>query len=190
LIASPLMIGLWVVREPFVRAIFGDQWMPVSVVIAWLAPVGLAQSLLSPVGLLYMVTGRTDVMMRVGTVVSVVIFLAMLIGLGWGYVGVAIGYAIANALILLPCLVIPFALVGLSFREFLRAVSAPFAISSIMGLIVWTVLGVWGVNSTNAALQLSVLVVLGVTLFISMALMFIKPTVKQVTDILAKAWSD
>jgi PST family polysaccharide transporter len=190
LVASPVMIGLWVVREPFVRAVFGEQWMPVSVVIAWLAPVGLMQSLLSPVGLLYMVTGRTDLMMRVGTVISAVFFAGILIGLAWGYVGVAIGYAIANALIILPGLRIPFGLVNLSFREFLRSVTPQFIASLLMGLITWTVLLVWGVSTTNAALQLTVLVALGVTLFLSMAVVFMKPTVKQVTDILAKAWSD
>jgi O-antigen/teichoic acid export membrane protein len=184
LITSPLMIGLWVVREPFVLAILGDQWIAVSSVLAWLAPVGLSQSLVSPVGLLYMATGRTDVLIRAGTGVTVVVVAAMLIGLPWGYVGVAAAYAIANLLITYPAAAIPFALVGLKFRDFLRAVRAPLAAAVTMGVILWGALAAWGVDRQNPLLQLSILVAFGATLFLCMAFLFLRPAMIQAASIL------
>jgi O-antigen/teichoic acid export membrane protein len=179
LITCPLMVGLWVLREPFVLAVLGSDWETVPAVLAWLAPVGLAQSLVSPVGLLYLATGRTDVMVRAGFLASVVTVAGMLIGLQWGYVGVAAGYALANVVIMLPCAAIPFRLVGLPFGKFLRAIAGPILASLMMGLIVWSALALWGVNRQAPVLQLTALVLLGAILFVSMAVLFMRAAMNQ-----------
>jgi O-antigen/teichoic acid export membrane protein len=184
MITCPLMIGLWVLREPFVLAVLGNEWVAVPAILAWLAPVGLAQSLVSPVGLLYIATGRTDVMLKTGTFVTSVTVLGMLIGLSRGNVGVAAGYAIANLLIMVPCAVIPFRLIGLRFRDFVRAIAAPLTASIAMGVAVWGTLAVWKIDRQAPALQLGALVVLGVALFMSMAVLFMRAAIMQVVSIM------
>jgi PST family polysaccharide transporter len=65
-ITAPLMVGLFVLREPFVAAVFGPNWLPTADVIAWLAPVGFIQSIISTTGVVFMARGRTDLMLRMG----------------------------------------------------------------------------------------------------------------------------
>ena len=183
-ITCPLMIGLWVLREPFVLAVLGDDWIAVPAVLAWLAPVGLAQSLVNPVGLLYIACGKTDLMFRVGVGVSSVIVLGMAIGMPWGIVGVAAGYAIANLLILGPCAAIPSRLVGLRLRDFLRAVAPPLTASVVMGVAIWAILSVWKIERQSPAMQLIVLALVGMALFMTMAVLFMRPAIRQVVSIM------
>jgi uncharacterized membrane protein len=99
-------------------------------------------------------------------------------------VGVAAGYAVANMLIMVPCAAIPFGLIGLKFRVFLRAIATPVAASIVMGLVVWSALAIWGVDRQAPALQLSVLVTLGVILFMTMAVLFMRSAINQVMSII------
>src|SRR5882757_9511853 len=96
LITAPLMAGIWALRLPLVETVLGAQWVPVADVIAWLAPVGMLQSIVTTVGLIFMSTGNTNVMLRYSMIVGGVTFVAIVMGLRWGYVGVAVAYAIEN----------------------------------------------------------------------------------------------
>src|SRR5882757_2782450 len=96
LITAPLMAGIWALRLPLVETVLGSQWVPVADVIAWLAPVGMLQSIVTTVGLIFMSTGNTNVMLRYSMIVGGVTFVAIVMGLRWGYVGVAVAYAIEN----------------------------------------------------------------------------------------------
>ena len=58
LISFPLMLGIMVVNQPLISTIFGSTWMPVSIIILILAPVGMAQSIGTTVGVIYQAKGR------------------------------------------------------------------------------------------------------------------------------------
>jgi len=53
LVSAPMTAGLWFVRETFVVTVFGEQWLPAVAVLAWLAPVGFVQSLVSTTGTVF-----------------------------------------------------------------------------------------------------------------------------------------
>ena len=95
MITIPLMAALWVLRIPFVEVVLGKNWLPVTDVLAWFAPVGMIQSILTTVGVIYMVTGNTKQKLHWGIGYGIVLIGAIAIGLNWGYLGVARSYALA-----------------------------------------------------------------------------------------------
>lgn len=97
-LTAPMMAGLWLLREPFVTIALGPRWSQVPIVLAWLAPVGFLQSLISTTGSVFMATGRTDLLMRLGLLGSVLQVGSFFIGVNWGIEGVACCYLIANIL--------------------------------------------------------------------------------------------
>lgn len=95
-LSAPAMAGLWALREPFVAVAFGPRWGEVPELLAWLAPVGLLQSMTSTVGTVFVAAGRTQTLFRLGLANTAVIVIAFVIGAQLGLVYVAIGYAIAH----------------------------------------------------------------------------------------------
>lgn len=132
LITAPLMAGIWALRLPLVETVLGARWLPVADVIAWLAPVGMLQSIVTTVGLIFMSTGNTQVMMRFSIVVVCVTFVSITIGLQWGYVGVATAYAVQNLCLFYPTYLLALRFVKLRFSDVLRAVGRQFLAAFFM----------------------------------------------------------
>jgi len=98
-ISLPAMLGLTVVAPDFVRVVLGDKWeaaIPVIQVLAW---VGFLQSLSRLNTSIQQARDRTDLMLRWSVLITVSNLVAFAIGLEWGIVGVAVGYAISNTLL-------------------------------------------------------------------------------------------
>lgn len=97
-ITAPLMLGLWAARESFVAVVLGERWAALVPLLAWLAPIGLIQSMTSTTGPVFMSTGRTDVMFKLGLASTVLFVVAFIVGAHWGGIeGVVMAYAVANA---------------------------------------------------------------------------------------------
>ena len=75
MLSAPAMAGLWALREPFVALAFGPRWADVPELVAWLAPVGLLQSMTSTVGTVFMAAGRTRTLFRLGLANTAVIMI-------------------------------------------------------------------------------------------------------------------
>lgn len=97
-LTAPMMAGLWLLREPFVAIALGKHWAQVPIILAWLAPVGFLQSMITTTGSVFMSTGRTDLMMRLGLLGSILQVGSFFVGVNWGIEGVACCYLIANIL--------------------------------------------------------------------------------------------
>ena len=59
LVTFPLMAGLAVVADPFVRVVLGTKWIPAIRVFQILAPVGLIQSIQTTGGSIFVAKGRS-----------------------------------------------------------------------------------------------------------------------------------
>ncbi|BCU11903.1 MOP flippase family protein [Microcystis aeruginosa] len=132
LISFPLMVSLWALAKPFVLTFFGQQWQPVILLLMILAPVGMSQSIMTTVGIIYQVKGRTDWLFRWGIGAGMLIIIAFVIGLQWGIVGVAAAYAIASFCLTYPCFAIPFRLINLPVRDLGAVLWRPLVASLIM----------------------------------------------------------
>jgi O-antigen/teichoic acid export membrane protein len=135
-ITAPLMAGLWVLRQPFVEVVLGKSWLPVAEILAWLAPVGMTQSLLTTVGLIYMATGSTRLMMRWGAFASTVVVAALIVGLHWGYLGVVRSYAAVTFLLAYPALAIPLKLIDVGMMDLVRSVLPQLVTAAVMVAVV------------------------------------------------------
>lgn len=134
LLTFPLMTGLWITREEFVLVVYGDKWHGLETIIAWLAPVGLLQSVNSTTGTVYMAKGVTHLLLRVGTASAIVQVAAFVVGAQYGIAEVAAAYLVANLFTIVPNLLIVLKLLKASVVEGLRAVLAPATCTALMAL--------------------------------------------------------
>jgi O-antigen/teichoic acid export membrane protein len=182
LVTAPLMAGLWVLREPFVEVVFGRRWVPVADILAWLAPVGMIQSILTTVGLIYMATGSTRLMIKWGVFASVVSVVAIAIGLRWGYLGVARSYAVAMFLLFYPAFAIPLRRVGLSFTAMLKSVF-PQLISAIVMAIVISLLQKTILLESSPAYKLSLLTFIGAAVYLALGYVVMRSTLLEIVSL-------
>jgi O-antigen/teichoic acid export membrane protein len=99
MISIPSLLGLVVVAPDFVHVVLGDAWAPAVPLIQVLAWVGLLQSLQSINTDILQARGLTSTIFRFTILFSGAHFLAFVIGLQWGVVGVAVAYAISSTLV-------------------------------------------------------------------------------------------
>ena len=112
-VTFPLMAGVTMLAPEFIDVLLGPKWQPVAPVLRILAPVGMVQSIVSPVGYIYMAMGKTETMFRWGLLFTGITVLGFVIGLHWGITGVAVSYVIAMLLLIIPVLWIPFRFIHL-----------------------------------------------------------------------------
>lgn len=127
---APLMSLIWVVREPLILTALGESWLPAADVLAFLAPVGFFQSLVSTSGSVLNSIGRSDILRNLGLIGVPFLILSMLAGLPWGIVGVAAGYCIANFLWIYPTIKTVLTKFNQSFFSFVKITLKPVIISA------------------------------------------------------------
>lgn len=95
----PATLGLVIVAPEFVTAVLGARWAAAEPVIRLLAWVGLLQSLGTLNSAILQARDRTGTLLRYAVVALVASLVAFGVGLEWGIVGVAAGYAIASTFV-------------------------------------------------------------------------------------------
>jgi len=173
LFTAPLMAGIWVLRKPFVEVFFGEKWLPVADVLGWLAPIGWMQSVLSTVGLIYLGVGQTRTMMRWGVFASAMTLLGFVVGLQWGYLGVARSYVVVNLLLFYPGFAIPLRMLGLHFTDLLKSI-APQLLTAIMMAVLVSAIDQLFTSSESPMFRLSVLTASGLCIYATAAYLFMR----------------
>jgi len=133
LVTFPLMIGVMVTADVIVPVIFGEKWKGLAEIVMILAPVGMMKSIFSTTGSIYMAKGKTNVMFVVGLIGSAAIVTSFVIGVNFGIRGVAISFAVANALLLVPVLRIAWMQIELSLYEGISVILPVLLVSLFMG---------------------------------------------------------
>lgn len=187
LITFPIMAGLGVVADPFIRAVLGQKWIGAIAIFQILAPVGLLQSVQTLVGSIYIAKGRTDWMFRFGIYFCVVVVIAFLLGVHFGAVGVAAAYLIAyTTLLLYPGFAIPFSLIGLRMSDFVSALLPQSLLAAAMAAICWAWLhGLTMVSISNVWFRLLSTSLLGTIVYLSGLAMFRPKAPGYVIEILS-----
>jgi O-antigen/teichoic acid export membrane protein len=134
----PLMIGALILADELVRVLLGPKWVPTIPVFQILALVGMVQSISTTVGQIYIATGRTDLMLRWGTLFVSLIVVGFAVGLPWGIQGVAIAYAIVIAAIVIPVFWAAFRIIDLPLLDLWRALWPGLKCTLIMAVVVLT----------------------------------------------------
>ena len=188
LFTFPAMLGVAVVAKPFVIVILGKKWLPVAGLLIVFGPVGMSQSVVSTVGLVYNAKGRSDWMFRWGVFSSILYVASFFIGLPWGIIGVASAYAAMNALLIVPCLLIPFRFIELSLVEFVRNLWPALKAALVMSVLValWLA-GLRRMGVDNAPIQLFSSVMVGILSYVPLLFLWKAPVLHEFRSILEKS---
>jgi PST family polysaccharide transporter len=174
LITFPVLAGLGVVADPFVRVLLGSKWAPVIPLLQILASVGIFQSVQGTVGQIYIAKGRTDRMFRVGLYAAILWVLSFLIGVRWGTRGVATAYALTYLVfVLYPAFRVPLSLIGLTVSEFLKRLWPQIAITA--GMVIVTIAWMAALSKagvTNSLAQLVSTSLIGAAAYVLLLLIF------------------
>ena len=139
LITFPMMIGLGIIAEDFVLAVFGCPWANMIPILRVFCFVGLIQSIEVLNVNLYLSQGKSTLRFIVGTLIGVIGLIAIAIGLKWGIEGVAYAYGIFSFFAFYPRVKIAVSLIDLKFSQVISNLAPTFLYSAVMGLFVWLV---------------------------------------------------
>ncbi|MCS4034707.1 PST family polysaccharide transporter [Salinibacter ruber] len=132
LLTFPMMLGLLAVAESFVIGVFGSQWSEMIPILQVFCVIGLMQSVGTLKGNLFLSQGRSDLMFRLGLFIKPMLLTGIIVGLQWGVVGVAYGYATAVLLATYPEWRYAGQLVGFTYGDLAYELSGIFACATGM----------------------------------------------------------
>jgi O-antigen/teichoic acid export membrane protein len=166
LVICPLLIGLAASASNFVPVVFGERWsgmVPILIVLALSGPpqvTSVASDIVSQA------VGKPRLLSTWGNLNNATVVLAVLAGLPWGALGVAVAFAV-RAWLLLPLALAPATkAIGVTTRQVLAAGALPVVASAVMGLIV----GLFGVvigSLVPHAVELLLQILLGAGLYVA-----------------------
>ncbi len=131
----PLMFGLASVASALVPVVFGASWSGLVPLMWILAPIGAIQSVTSASNQLLLAKGRSDLSFRWAIVYSVVLVGLELVGVRFGVVGVAAGYAVGIAMLTPFGLMLAFHQIGLPLRTYAISLVPQMWISAVMVVV-------------------------------------------------------
>ncbi len=166
MIVLPMMVGLSLVAPLVVEVLFGAKWLPSVPIIRLLSLAGFFQLIMTFGPITLQAAGRPDLRLQLAVLSALLYLPAFVVGLQWGIVGVAAGYLVAT-LVMFPILYrFVSRLMGLTFREMRRAVSASVVACTAMAAVVapamWALGGIAGVPKI---VLLAALVTLGAVVY-------------------------
>jgi O-antigen/teichoic acid export membrane protein len=165
LLTFPMMIGLNILTEPAILVIYGNKWREAIGIVQVLCFSGLAQSVYSTGGWIFLSRGRTDILFRLGIYTVLVRVVGVLVGAHWGIIGVAWAYVLGTYIfICYPSWSSAGRLVNLGFKELLRNVAGPFCCALSMGALLW-IFDRWIFGSQVNVIRLLIQVLLGVLVY-------------------------
>jgi PST family polysaccharide transporter len=165
LLTFPMMIGLIVLAEPTILAVYGEKWQEAVGIVQVLCFSGMAQSIYFTGGWIFLSQGRTDIVFRWGIYTTLVRVVGVFVGAQWGLMGVAWTYVLGTyVFICYPTWSCAGRLVGLGFKVLIKNVAGPFYCAASMGLLLW-ILDRWIFGSQVNVIRLVIQVPLGVLVY-------------------------
>ncbi|MBG0751213.1 MULTISPECIES: lipopolysaccharide biosynthesis protein [Pectobacterium] len=132
----PLMVGLAILSHPFVFLVFGEKWELTALILAWLAPTGIIQSVLSSSGTIFMAKGRTDVLMKLGVLGMILQVTAFYLGVQYDVVTLAKFYFFANLINFFPVMFFVMKMLDGSFLFLIGKVYKLILCTIIMSIVI------------------------------------------------------
>lgn len=102
LVTFPIMFGMWVTRNEFVSAIYGEKWVGLVALLNWLCLTGAIQSVNSTTGTIYMAKGKTDLLFKFSIYSTLVQLASFYFGSKYNVSVMCMYYFFANVLIIIP----------------------------------------------------------------------------------------
>ena len=132
----PMMLGVMASAENFVAVVFGPQWGEMVPILRILAVVGMLNSISSLFYEVFLSQNRMDLYLRVSLPVQATQVLGIVVGLKWGIVGVAYGYALTTVLTTPVMCRVGGGIIGMSLGRFAANLAPLFSCAAVMALAV------------------------------------------------------
>jgi PST family polysaccharide transporter len=143
LITFPLMAAVMVTAPELTRVAFGPQWGPVAPLVRVLAIAGMTGAVGTTVGSLFLARGRSGLMLRWEMAASCVYILAIVIGMRWGLMGVAVAYTTASLTLWPLSHLVANRLIDLRMGKFLRALAPAAGVGAGLALALSALRAAW-----------------------------------------------
>ncbi|MBI1203469.1 MAG: oligosaccharide flippase family protein [Rhodopseudomonas sp.] len=178
-VTAPLMFGLWALREPFVVVFLGAKWLPVSEIVAWIAPMGYFQSLTSTTGIILLAIGRADVLRTLGVANTSIVLLAFWLGLQHGLIGMVAAYFFATGLVTVISLQVTLDLIGSNIFLLLRRLFFPAFFAFVMAFVVRFANIELG-DALPSTIRVGLLVLVGAALYVVLLAIFMRDFLNEI----------
>jgi O-antigen/teichoic acid export membrane protein len=169
-ITVPAFVGLAVVAPDFVPVVLGDRWHKAIPVLQLLCVAGLSQSLQS---LNHSILQALD---RAGALLAFMIFSTTLtissfaVGLHWGVVGVAAGFAVARTTVLPVFTIICCRAAQIRAVAFEKSIRPVLEVSAAMGLVAYAVRLALIDAGVEAGIRLAAVVSVGAAAYLGLVI--------------------
>ena len=132
LIAFPLMMTVFVVAPEFIPSIYGIAWKPSILILQIFCLVGIVESVGSTVGGVLYAKGRADIAFKYNIINLLVVCGAIIAGLSYGIVGVAIALAVVSVFLGYLWHGKTNALIHLSWKSFFQSLEFSLLLSGVL----------------------------------------------------------
>lgn len=159
----PITVTCALFAEEIIRVVLGPQWMEATPIFRLLAPVAVVFAVANPFSWLVMSTGRAGRALRISTATTPFVIVGIVLGLGHGPKGVALGYSAAMTMLIIPIAAWSKQGTGITWADLWEATKAPFLsglLAGAAGLLVKFALG--GKLALMPYLTVGLAVVLGI----------------------------
>lgn len=168
LVNVPVMLGLMVVAEPFVMAVFGHKWLPMVPVLRVLCLAGVLWPMHVVNVNVLMALGQSRTLFRAEVVKKSIGLLLLVAGAMHGVLGIAWSQVAFSVVSLLVNAWTVGRLVDYGIRDQVREFAPSFVPGALMALAVALMLDAW---QSGAVLELAVAVLAGAALYAVIAWM-------------------
>ncbi len=186
-ITFPTMFGLALLADPFIILVYGIKWAQVVPILQVLSFVGLFQSIVFPVAWVFNALGQTRTQFNLSLICAVIFAIAIAIGMQWGAIGVAWGYATCALITGLLVLHVAGGYIGLSLGTVLASVGRTFATASAMAVVV-LLLDQQVLGNFSNLIRLMGGVICGVIVYVGLCWVSADPTFKQLAETGIATW--
>lgn len=168
LVTFPMMLGMMAVADNFVIGVLGEQWADMVPIIRILCIAGIASSIVTITGAVYLSQGASRLQFRVNLVTRPIAVLGVIAGLPWGLVGIATGSVVAVLINTLITLSKAGPLIGLRLMDLFKGLLPTLVTASLMAVPVYLIGHYISVQRPLLVLLLQVIV--GGLLYLGLAL--------------------
>lgn len=135
----PLMLVFIPVADLFTLAIIGKKWEGAIGILRVFAPLGMIQSLVTPVSIIYLVKNQTGLLLKFSFLNVLILSVGVIIGLRGDVFTVAIAVVVATIVFLIPVMRSGLAFIGLKLSDMFQVLYPIFIRASAVALLAWLI---------------------------------------------------
>jgi O-antigen/teichoic acid export membrane protein len=174
-IVAPAMVGLAVLAPEFVHVVLGSRWAAAAPVLRVLAPVAVAQSLISLSNTLLLGIDRSTSVFRLSLAYTILVVSGFALGVHWGVLGIATALAVVMYSITIAGLYVTTRALDSDVREILRSLSGPVEATAAMALALVGAKWLLEPTAIPAWAELLTLVLVGAVVYVPACVLRVAP---------------